>query len=263
MRVAVVGGTGTVGALVVEELLRRGHQVRVLSRRPPAGRRPIEYRRVDLASGAGLPEALSGIEVVVDASNALRTGRGMEEVLVRGAMRLLAAETEVGVRHHILISIVGIDALRVPYYAGKRAQERVVHEGPVTASVLRSTQFHQLLARLFAASARFGLLPGGRIPLQPVDADEVAVALVGHLEKGPWSGRREIAGPEIVPLQQLARSWLAVTGRRRLLVPLPTFGATGRALRAGALTSSEASRGTLKFARWLQEGGAPSRSVAQ
>jgi len=255
MRAAVVGGTGTLGALVVEELARRGHQVRVLSRRAPVRSGAFEYRRVDLVSGAGLPEALSGVEVVVDASNVLRPGRAMEDVLVRGTERLLASGAEVGVRHHALISIVGIDGLRFSYYAVKQAQEQAVLEGPVPAGVLRSTQFHQLLAHLFAAGARFGVLPAGPIPLQPIDAREVALTLVNDLEEGPWVGRREIAGPEIAPLRELARNWLAATGRRRLLVPLPVFGATGRALRAGALTAPEARRGTLTFARWLREAG--------
>ena len=75
MRVAVVGGTGTLGSRVVQELTDRGHEPRVLSRRAGSG------FRVDLATGAGLPEALSGVDAVIDASSragslaAVPTGR--------------------------------------------------------------------------------------------------------------------------------------------------------------------------------------------
>jgi hypothetical protein len=111
MRVAVVGGTGTFGVRAVAEFLDRGHEVRILPRHAPAGESAGFHRHVDLASGEGLPDALSGVEVVVDASNATRPG-AMTKVLVRGTEHLLRAEAEVGVRHHVVLSIVGID--RVP-----------------------------------------------------------------------------------------------------------------------------------------------------
>jgi uncharacterized protein YbjT (DUF2867 family) len=187
MRVAVVGGTGTFGARAVAEFLERGHEVRILSRRAPNGTGAEFHRRVDLASGEGLPEALSGVEVVLDASNATRPG-AMRKVLVRGTERLLRAEAEVGVRHHVVLSIVGIDLVPFPYYRVKLVQERAVLGGPVPASVLRSTQFHQLLDRIFAATARYGFLPGGRIPLQPVDPGEVARDLVRAMSSS--RGRR-------------------------------------------------------------------------
>ena len=252
MRVAVVGGTGTFGARAVAEFLCRGHEVRILSRHAPTGDGVALYRRVDLVSGEGLPEALSGVELVVDASNPTRRA-AMQEVLVRGTERLLHAEAEAGVRHHVLLSIVGIDLVPFAYYRVKLEQERAVLEGPVAASVLRSTQFHQLLDRIFAATARFGFLPGGRILLQPVDPGEVARDLVRAIEQGSWVDMRQIAGPETARLGELARTWMEATGRRRPLVPPPIFGRAGRALRTGALTAPEAQTTTRTFARWLRE----------
>src|SRR4029453_2823961 len=98
MRLAIVGGSGTLGRHVVEELRSRGHDVRPLSRRsktPP----------VDLRTGAGLPDALSGCEIVIDASN--DNSKHAAETLVGGSRRLLAAEQALGVRHHICVPIVG------------------------------------------------------------------------------------------------------------------------------------------------------------
>jgi len=82
MRIAIAGGTGTLGSLVAAELSRRGHDVRVLSRHAP------EYR-VDLGTGDGLGRGLAGCDVVVDASN--NSSKRAAQILVEGSRRLLAA----------------------------------------------------------------------------------------------------------------------------------------------------------------------------
>jgi uncharacterized protein YbjT (DUF2867 family) len=112
MRIAIVGGTGTLGRHVSTELRSRGHEIRVLSRTSP------EYR-VDLLTGAGLEPALSGCDVVVDASNASRKAAA---VLVGGTRRLLAAEQAAGVGHHVCVSIVGCDQVPMGYYRVKTEQ---------------------------------------------------------------------------------------------------------------------------------------------
>src|ERR1700754_5013984 len=121
--VAVVGGTGTLGALLVRELLARGATVRVLSRNAtdvPAG---AAHHRVDLTSGEGLAEALAGVDAVVDAANSTKAA---EDVLVAGTRRLLEAEAAAGVTHHVAISIIGIDQVPMKYYRAKLAQEEAV-----------------------------------------------------------------------------------------------------------------------------------------
>lgn len=252
MQVAVVGGTGTLGSAVVTELGRRGHHAVALSRRPSASGRGA-HRQVDLATGAGLDTALAGMEAVVDASNATRPGRAMRAVLLDGTRRLLDAESAAGVGHHVLISIVGIDDVPFGYYRVKLEQERLVAGGQVPASVLRATQFHQLLDKMFTVAARGGVLPGGRIPLQPVHADEVANALVDVVEHGPGRERQEFAGPDVLPLDELARTWRSTRHRRRLIVPVPPAGGVGRAVGSGALTAPDAPRGIVRFAQWLAE----------
>lgn len=250
MRIAVVGGTGTLGSAVVAELGRRGHEAVALSRHPTAGQ-AVEHRRVDLTTGEGLQTALTGTEAVVDASDANPSRRAMRAVLLDGTRRLLDAEYAAGVGLHVLISIVGIEQVPFGYYRVKLEQERLLAGSEVPASVLRATQFHQLLDKVFTAAARGGVLPGGRIPLQPVDAHEVASAVVDLVEDGRRAARQQLAGPEVVPLGELARSWRAARRRHRLVVPVPAAGGIGRALGAGGLTAPDARRGTLTFAQWL------------
>ncbi|HEX4306894.1 MAG TPA: NAD(P)H-binding protein, partial [Solirubrobacterales bacterium] len=158
MTVAVVGGTGTLGSLVVAELLGRGERVAVLSRRDagvPAG---AEHRRVDLTSGEGLDLGLDGVSAVVDAAN---SQKGAKETLVEGTRRLLEAGARAGVANHVTVSIVGCDRLPVSYYKVKVEQERALEAGEVPWTLLRATQFHQLVDSAFAGAARFGLRPTG------------------------------------------------------------------------------------------------------
>ena len=147
--IAIVGGTGTLGRRVAAELEARGNQVRPLSRHAP------EYR-VNLATGDGLGPALAGCEVV-DASNS--SARKPAGILVDGSRRLLEAEAAAGVKHHVCVSIVGCDQVPMGYYRAKSDQERVVGPGTVPWSIVRSTQFHELVSTILAAAGRWRVLP--------------------------------------------------------------------------------------------------------
>jgi uncharacterized protein YbjT (DUF2867 family) len=242
MRIAVIGGTGTLGRHVSEELSARGHEVRVLSRHS-------EQFPVDLTTGQGLAGALEGCAAVVDASNAQRQAT---RVLVEGSARLLAAEQEAGVGHHVCISIVGCDQLPIGYYKAKVEQEGVVERGPVPWTIVRATQFHELTAGLFATAARYRLLPVPGMPMQPVAAADVGRVLADAAQSDPSGGRISVAGPQIARVRELARSWQSATGRQAVLVPVPLPGKIGRALRAGALTTSQPDvTGHVTFADWL------------
>ncbi|HXB48866.1 MAG TPA: NAD(P)H-binding protein [Streptosporangiaceae bacterium] len=243
MRIAIVGGTGTLGSHVVTNLAQRGHEVRVLSRSSP------DFP-VDLVSGNGLDQALDGCAAVVDASNASSPKRAAE-VLVSGTGRLLAAEQRAGVGHHVCISIVGCEQVPVGYYRVKTEQEEAVERGPVPFSIVRATQFHELAGAALAAAGRYRMLPVPRMRLQTVAAAEVASA-VADVTEGEPRGRVQVAGPEVATARDLARTWQMMTGRTVLRFPLPLPGKIGRALRDGALTAGHADvLGTITFADWL------------
>jgi uncharacterized protein YbjT (DUF2867 family) len=114
MRIAIAGATGNIGALTVAILERGGHEVMRISR----------SLGVDLSTGAGLDDALAGIEAVVDVTNSPAAGLAETVAYFGTATRnLLAAEEQAGVRHHVLLTIVGIDRIEgSAHYAGKREQ---------------------------------------------------------------------------------------------------------------------------------------------
>jgi len=252
MRVAVVGGTGVLGARVVAELAARGDDVRVLSRGPRQSRvdAEIEHRPVDLASGEGLAEAVAGTEVVIDAANALRQAK---QVLVEGTGRLLAAEAEAGVAHHVAISIVGCDRVPTSYYATKVAQEGAVEAGTVPWSLIRATQFHQLIAGAFASAARFRVAPTGAALLQPIEPGAVARRVADLAHAGPSGRVGDVGGPELLSLTELSATWRRHAAHRLLPLRVPMLGRLGRSLRDGGLCNREAAVESKTFDRWLAD----------
>jgi uncharacterized protein YbjT (DUF2867 family) len=166
--------------------------------------------------------------------------------------RLLAAEEAAAVGHHVAVSIVGCEQVPFSYFRVKAEQERVIERAPVPWSIVRATQFHELAAATLEALGRWRLLPLPRAPLQTVAAAEVARVVADVAGSPPRQGRVVVAGPEISDARDLARTWLAVTGRRAVLLPVAVPGKLGDALRSGVLTAHRPDvRGTVPFAAWL------------
>jgi uncharacterized protein YbjT (DUF2867 family) len=245
MRIAVAGATGSIGRPVAEELAKRGHEVRSLSRHS------AQYP-VDLTTGAGLEQALDGCAVLIDASNAGPNEKQARAVLIEGGRRLNAAAAGAGVKHQVCISIVGCEQVPLPYYRVKVEQEQLARASEVPATVVRATQFHTLIAGLFESAARYRVLPGGGARLQPIDPRQVAEILAGIAEGPRRDGTVNVAGPEVLELGTLARTWKRVSGRSGLVVPTPLPPKLARPLKAGALTDAAPDfRGTVGFGEWL------------
>lgn len=250
----MAGGTGLLGGPLVCELAARGHAVRVLTRNAPAllpaG---AEHRAIDLSRGTGLGEALAGAEVVIDASNRGPTGRRAAPVIVAGTERLLVAAARAGVDHHVGVSIVGIDVVPISYYRAKLAQEAAVERGPVPWSIVRATQFHEVLDRGLRFASRAGFVPALRFPLAPIDPRFLARVLADAAERGPGGRLVPVRGPQVASLRELSREWTRVRGRCAVAVALPLPRHARRALAAGALVPGpEAIAGGPSFGDWLR-----------
>lgn len=247
MRIAVAGGTGLVGRLVVDAARERGHDVVVLAR----------AEGVDLTTGAGLAERLAGVAAVIDTTNRASHKRAEVEEFFGGVTRtLVAAEAAAGVGHHVALSIVGIDDVDTAYYAGKRLQERLIAAGPVPWTVLRATQFHEFAEQAlhFVTLGPVSLVP--RMLSQPVAAREVAEALVVIAEGEPAGRAPELAGPERLQIVDLSRRLSKARGLGRWVVPVRAPGAAGQAMWSGALLPTGAGpRGRVTFSEWLSSRG--------
>ncbi|MFJ7015291.1 SDR family oxidoreductase [Streptomyces albogriseolus] len=240
--ILVTGGTGTLGRPVVERLRADGHEVRVLSRHTPP-------YAVDLREGgSGLDRALDGMGTVVHCAT---SARGGDE---QAARNLIAAARRAGVQHLVYISIVGVDRVPFPYYRTKLAVERQIEDSGTGWTVLRATQFHDLLFRLFQGLSKSPVMPlPARVKDQPVEVREVADRLAGLAQGAPAGRADDLAGPEIRTLPSLARAYLDAAGRRRALVKVPLRGAAYEAFRAGGHLAPERAVGTRTFEEFLAE----------
>jgi uncharacterized protein YbjT (DUF2867 family) len=234
----------------VRELLERGATVRVLTRNDSGIPADAEHRQVDLTTGTGLAAALAGADAVVDAANSTKAA---EKILVAGTRRLLEAEAEAGVAHHLAISIIGIEAVPISYYRVKLAQERTVEAGPVPWSILRASQFHQLLDETFAGAARFGVRPTGALTVQPIEPGQVAARLAEAALATPAGCLPDIAGPKTQTLSELSRAWADAHGKHRLPLRIPAVGKM-KAVAAGALCDPAAAVPGQDFEEWLRHG---------
>jgi uncharacterized protein YbjT (DUF2867 family) len=255
--ILVTGGTGTLGRLVVRRLRDAGRNVRVLTRRSHEAEDGIQFLSGDLATGEGIEAAVDGIETIVHLAGSAKGDEDKARNLLR------AASSQTRLPHLVYISVAGAD--RVPmvsrvdramfgYFASKRAAEKVVEDSGLPWTTLRATQFHDLILAVARQLAKLPVVP---IPagfrFQPVDADEVAARLV-ELTLGEPSGLvPDMGGPRVYGADELLRSYLRATQRRRLIVPVWLPGKAASAFRDGANLAPEQAVGHRSWEEFLAE----------
>jgi uncharacterized protein YbjT (DUF2867 family) len=255
MRIAVIGGTGTAGRQTVEALRRAGHDAVVVAR----------SRGVDVASGRGLAEALAGVETVVDVTSIVATdAREAREQFGTATRNLLAAEQQAGVRHHVLLSIVGVDRFEAnAHFAGKRRQEELVLAGPIPMTIQRATQFHEFAGALVDWVRRDGAAVLPPLLVQPVAAADVGAVLAEIAAGRPRSIAPELAGPEPQDLVDMARRTLAARGESLRLIPSWRGGFFGPSCAGEVfLPGPDARLAPTTFDAWLRTPAARPRSAA-
>jgi uncharacterized protein YbjT (DUF2867 family) len=227
--ILVTGGTGTIGRRVVPLLTAAGRDVRVLTRHPRASTPGIEHVAGDVVAGEGLNPALDGVEVVLH----LAGGAKGDDVAAR---HLSAAARAAGVRHLVLISVVGADRMPIGYFRAKAGAERAVAASGVPWTVLRAAQLHDFVLPVARGLARLPVLPvPGGLRFEPVDAAEIAARLV-EIALGTPAGRvPDAVGPEVLDVPALVAAYRRAQGARprRASLPVRLPGAVGRAYRAG------------------------------
>ena len=219
MKVLIAGGRGRVGSKVAD--LLESHGVEVVSGGLDDG--------VDYIAGTRVPEVLDGVDTIVNVLNTRSFDKESAVAFFEGTTRALTAEgRRAGVKHHILLSIVGVgqgDASDVGYYFGKVAQERTLKEGALPYTIVRSTQFHAYIPVLADQHMVDGVVRAPRELIQPVELDELAELLAEvALTRAPL-GELEFAGPERYYMDDLLRGTLAAAGDAREVVTVDSFGA--------------------------------------
>ena len=250
LKIVVIGGTGRIGTKVVNNLRHRGQEVVAAS--PRSG--------VNTFTGEGLGEALTGAQVVVDVANAPSwEDKAVLEFFQTTGRNLLAAEKAAGVRHHVVLSIVGADRLSASgYLRAKVAQENLIKASSIPFTIVRSTRFFEFAKGLVQSATEGQTVRLSPALMQPIAADDVAAALTGLALAEPSNNTIEIAGPEPIRMDELARRFLSATRDPRKVTTDVHALYFGTELNDQSLTPGKNARlAPTRFEEWL------SRSTAQ
>ncbi|WP_308420879.1 SDR family oxidoreductase [Nesterenkonia cremea] len=243
MKITVVGGTGTVGSLVVEAAQARGHEA------IPASR----STGVDVTTGEGLNEALRGADAVIDVSSmpTLSVSPAVK-FFSTAAKNVLAAAEAAEVPHVVRLSIIGVDRNPHGFYAGQLAMEKIYNDAAVPTTILRAAQFHEFAAQTLQRSTLGPVVLAPRARVQPVAGWEVAEKLVSLAEGQPLGRAADLAGPHEEDLAEMVRAYARSQGSRRLILPVRLPVPMMRGMAAGLQLPREGAQlGTETFAEWL------------
>ena len=245
MRIVVIGGSGLVGARLVEALRQRGHDVLSASRRSG----------VNAFTGEGLSTVMAGARVVIDVINSPSfADEAALDFFSTATRNLLTAGNAAHVKHHIALSIVGTDRLLASgYFRAKMAQEELIKRSPIPHTILRSTQFFDFLPRIAEPDADRNAVRVSSAWIQPLAAEEVAAALADITTAPPRNGMIEHAGPERFRLDDIVRRVMEATHDRRELISDSLARYFGAQLSEDSLIPDEgAIIGVTRFDHWLQ-----------
>ncbi|MEU0051355.1 NAD(P)H-binding protein [Streptomyces sp. NPDC006184] len=241
MKIAVIGGTGLIGSQVVTDLNAAGHEAVPHSK----------STGLDVISGQGLDEAVAEADVVVNLTNSPTFDEASPAFFQTSMDKLLAAAHKGGVGHFVILSIVGADQVpELDYYKAKVLQEQILAAGPVPYSIVRATQFMEFMDAVMSWTADGDTVRLPATPIQPIAAKDVADAVAQVAAGAPLNSIRNIAGPEIFPLDELGRITLSHQGDNRTVVTDPTAGMFA-AVKSDVLTDEHAHLAPTRYTDWL------------
>ncbi|MEU9317300.1 NAD(P)H-binding protein [Streptomyces sp. NPDC048295] len=241
MKIAVIGGTGLIGSQVVKNLNAAGHEAVPHS----------QSSGVDVISGQGLDEAVAGADVVVNLTNSPTFDEASPAFFRTSMDNLLAAARKGHVGHVVILSIVGTDQVpELDYYRAKALQEELLATGGLPYSIVRATQFMEFVDAVMSWTADNSTVRLPATPIQPIAAKDVAAAVAEVATGASLNGIRNIAGPEVFPLDELGRITLAAKGDNRTVVTDPAAGMFG-VVKGDVLTDPDAHLAPTRYADWL------------
>jgi uncharacterized protein YbjT (DUF2867 family) len=244
MKIVVIGGTGLIGSKTVAILRQGGHEVVAAS--PQSG--------INTITGEGLKEVMVGAQVVIDLANSPSfEDKAVLEFFETSGRNLLAAEAAAGVRHHVALSIVGIDRTDNGYFRAKVAQEKLIVASGIPYTIVRSTQFLEFLGGIADSSADGNMVKLPPNLFQPIAADDVAANVAEAALAAPRNGIVEIAGPERAPFNEIIARYLKTVGdpREAMRDPQARYWG-GRVEEYSLVPIGEARLGRIGLDEWLR-----------
>ena len=217
MTILVTGATGTVGRQVVEQLVKRGAEVRALVRDPskadfPAGVTSVQGDLLDVDSLRG---AFSGVSTLF-LLNAVVPDEFTQALIALNVAR------KAGVERIVYLSVIHSDVyVNVPHFAGKFGVERMIEQMGMSATILRPAYFINNDLTIKDVVLRYGVYPmpiGGK-GLAMIDARDIGeIAAIELIRRERATGslpldRINLVGPATLTGADVAAIWSAVLAR--------------------------------------------------
>lgn len=217
MTILVTGATGRVGRHVVDQLISRDADFRVLTRDPahagfPAGVNVIQGDLLDIGS---LRAAFSGISTLF-LLNAVSADEFTQAIITLNIAR------ECGIERVVYLSVFDAEsAVNVPHFAVKSGAERMLKAMDFSATILRPTYFidNEIMIREVIVDHGIYPMPIGNVGLAMVDARDIAeVAAIELIRREQAAGKLpletiNLVGPDTLTGTQAAAVWADVLGR--------------------------------------------------
>jgi len=238
-QVCIVGGSGFVGRAIVRQAINAGHQVTVACRHPERARdlmvNGARLSKVDIASGAGLKEAVAGSDCVINLVGLLfERGRySFDAVHVKGTENVLQACRHAGVSQYLHMSALGAAEIPESRYSRTKGEAEIhVRQSGLQWTIFRPSIIYgegdSFFNKFKAMSRILPLLPviEGNTRFQPVWVEDVARAFVRSIgNKHVYGNAYALGGPESYSFMELMQILMKCLGRCRLLIPVPGFAA--------------------------------------
>lgn len=244
MKIVIIGGTGLIGSNVTKKLRQLGHTV--IAGSPSTG--------VNALTGEGLSDALQNAEVVIDLSNSPSFEDGPAINFFETVGRnILSAEVNAGVKHHLVLSIVGTHLMEGKgYMRGKKIQEDLVKQSELPYTIVRSTQFHEFVPTIAYASTQENEIRVSTLDFQPISSEDVALFISRFAIAPPANGTVEIAGPVRAGMSDFVSHFVDETGDARKVIPNDDRNYIGDIIPQSALVpEGNAYLGEIRFGEYL------------
>jgi len=243
MKIVVIGGSGLIGTKVVNLLRQKGNEVIAAS--PATG--------INTITGEGLTEAMKDTDVVIDLANSPSfEDKAVMEFFQTAGRNLLAVEINAGVKHHLALSIVGVDIMQnIGYMRAKKAQEDLIKKSGVPYTIIRSTQFLEFLKGIADQATQGNEVHLSDVKFQPIASDDVAAFVAKYALATPINGNVEIAGPERFEMYEIVEQYLKHSNDHRKVVANGRpeyFG--GEVSHTALVPAGKAELGNINFEQW-------------
>lgn len=245
MKIVIIGGTGQIGSNVTKKLRQLGHTV--IAGSPSTG--------INALTGEGLSDALENTDVVVDLSNSpsFEDGPAIQFFETVGR-NILSAELNAGVKHHVVLSIVGAHLMEgMGYMRAKKIQEDLVKSSGLPYTIVRSTQFQEFVPTIAAGGTQGNEVHVSKIDFQPIAAEEVALFIARFAISEPANGIVEIAGPVRGPMSEFVEAYVRANDAGKSVIANDSSEYFGLAVPASTLVpEGNAYLGETRFQEYLR-----------